>query len=289
MRNSPFLIYFQRIETGFTFLEILVSVLLFSMLLASSANMMFQSFESSLDSEVIIQTEERARSALELLVFELRMLGSGVALGQKDFDISDDTLGDAPLPIFIDSSDDYLHFRINETGKDTYIVGDFIPTWSSRTFTVASSEDIFVGDIVYISDRIAGGDDGLRGEVEAISGTNITLSNDFISSPDASFPSGSTVNRVSEVEYSSPANWGGITRDNGLGALTLVPNSQFSVTYLKSDDTAISLPLSESEITEDLTALDIQVQVRSDRRLKDGTYYSATAQTRVTTRTLFFY
>ena len=54
-------------ENGFTLLEMLVSLLIFSILMGSAASTMFSSFSYSLDAEIIARTEERARSTLDLV------------------------------------------------------------------------------------------------------------------------------------------------------------------------------------------------------------------------------
>ncbi|MCB0333340.1 MAG: prepilin-type N-terminal cleavage/methylation domain-containing protein, partial [Bdellovibrionales bacterium] len=143
-------------ENGFTLLEMLVSLLIFSILMGSAASTMFSSFSYSLDAEIIARTEERARSTLDLLLFDLRMMGCGVAIGQEDFSITDGSLGDAPFPVFTDSTASYIHFRMNETGKDALLTADYTPSSSSLTFSVSSTEDYFEGDVIYLSDKIAG-------------------------------------------------------------------------------------------------------------------------------------
>lgn len=283
MRNS------QLDSSGFTLLELLVGVSVLSVLLAATAQSMFNTMETSLDTEVVTQTEERAKAALDMMVFDLRMLGSGVTAGQSDFSISDSALGDAPLPVLTDSSESYLHFRMNESGDDAVLTADYTPDDDGLSFSVSSTSDLYVGDEVYISDRVAGGDDGLKGEVSAVTSNTVTISADYVASENADFPAGSTLNRVSTIAYNSPSDWSGITRNGGLGAITIVPNSKFTVQYLDSDGAELTPPLSKADILESLLSIEVTVQVQSDRPLKSGTTYTAEASTKVTARNMYFF
>ncbi|MCB0337123.1 MAG: hypothetical protein KDD62_12485 [Bdellovibrionales bacterium] len=273
-------------QAGFTLMDIIVSVGISAMVFGYAAQSLTTTTTQSFDSEVIITTEERARSILDLMLFDLRMLGAGIPFDQEGFSMSGSGTSSVALPILTDSTSSYIHFRVNELGKDTLITSAFAPSGASSSFTVYSTEDLLEDDIIYLSDATTGGSDGLQGQISAISGLTVTLSSGFVYSDSANFPVGSVLNRVTTVEYSSPDDDSGIVRNNGLGDIVISPNSYFSISYKDQDGNALSLPLSESDIEDYLAIIDISVTVNSDRKLKDGTTYTAQADSKVTVRGL---
>lgn len=275
-----------HLDRGVMLLELLVSIGIFSVVFAYAVQSLMGSTERSFDTEIVIKTEEKARSILDLMLFDLRMIGTGIPFDQSDFKISSGgSLGSAALPVITDSTENYLHFRINELGKDTTLTSSFEPD-STSTFGVYSVEDLLEGDLIYLSDETTGGSDGLQGTIGSISGTNVTLLNNFIFSDGATFPVGSLLNRVTTIIYDSTDNDEGITRDNGFGATVLSPNSSFTISYLDALDNEISTPLSSDDIESNLTTIEVTVSVISERTLKNGSSYTAQSSSRVTVRSL---
>ncbi|RMG39206.1 MAG: hypothetical protein D6719_13825 [Candidatus Dadabacteria bacterium] len=271
-------------EQGVTLMEMIVGLLISATLMLSVIDFFTNSTHIALDNDVTMKAEEKARAILDLMVFDLRMIGSGMPLLQPDFDYNDTTLGDAPFAVLSDSDSDTLKFRINESGHSTVLTADFTPSSSNKTFTVLSTDDLYVGDKVYISDALVGGSDGLYGEITSISGNDITLKSDYVASDSASFPAGSEVNRVVTVTYQSPSGSSGITRDSGAGAVSLGPNTWFSVKYYDASGNSMTPPLSDSQRAEDLLTVEVTVTASGDRLLSDGTTYTAQAKQKVVIR-----
>lgn len=271
-------------ERGSFLLEMLVAISISAIIMTSASDMMLNNMQSSLDSEIMMETETKARAILDLMTFDLRMIGAGIPFDQEDFNMSDPDVGAAALPVYTDTTAGYLHFRINELGKDAFLTTSFDPD-SSSTIAVDSVADLAQGDIIYISDQTAGGSDGLQATISSISYPSVTLTN-LIYPDGASFPTGSIINRVMELEYVSSNDDTGIVRNNGYGDVVLTPHSTFTVSYLDLDGNAIALPLTADTIENNLAAIDISVQVTSSKPLRSGTSFTTTSTGRVTIRSL---
>lgn len=268
-------------------------------LLAAATASFFNISRRSLDHLTIATAQERAKSVLSLIAFDLRMIGSGMPLGQPAFTVADATLGDAPLPILTSSTRTRLVYRINENGATTVLYGtEFKPSAALRSFRVFSSKDLEVGDFIYISNMLPGagkdspnigGIHGLRGKITSIgSGSQPTVTIDpaYKTSAGAAFREGSTVERVTDVILDSPSNGTGITRNPETGAVVLAPRSTFSATYLDANGNALTLPLSAAAIANQLSAIRVTVQVTADRPLSGRRGYTAIATETVALRNL---
>lgn len=265
-------------SNGISITETLVSLLLMMTLFGLTMGQFSQVAKGSLDHEIISQAEDQARTLLDMFAYDLRMIGNGLPLGQSDFPIVGGGLGDAPLAILLTSDVDYIEFRINESGKRSYLTEDYDPGVLDLNFEVLSTEDFKIGDQVYLSDMILGDNDGLRGEITNISGDEITIGPGFATVAGSIFEEGSMVTPVSTVIYDSPADWSGVTRDSGNGPVIMVPNSTFVLEYLDETGAAIGLPLSDVEVANDLTAIRLTVSVRSTQAVSTtDNLYTATA------------
>lgn len=273
-------------QSGFTLLELLVVMVIAGGLFSAAMSMFKSTVTGSHDNDMKTRVDEKARSTLDLIVFDLRMLGTGMPLGQADFSAEDADLGDAPLSFLPDSDTERLHFRMNESGKTVLLTAEF--NSSENDVYVTSTEDYSPGDTVYLSDAGAGGRDGLRGEVHSVSGDQVTLHGDYLTSTDADFPVGSWMARVSEVVYESPADWSGITRNNGIsGPILLASNTRFEVEYLDENEGILDPPLSTDEILQQLAAIKVTVRARSARELiSGGAHYIAEFEQTVAMRNL---
>ncbi|RME58022.1 MAG: hypothetical protein D6780_07475 [Candidatus Dadabacteria bacterium] len=271
---------------GGTVLELMVTVLLSSLLLTALYALFFNSTKESLDGEIKIQTEETARAILDMLSFDLRMIGSGMPLTQANFQAGDGDLGTAPYPIFTDTTATYLHFRASEAGESSMLTNDFDTTLGTSTFNVVTGDLFKPGDIIYLANYTVGGSDGLYGVVENVADNSITLEDDYVSSPNAVFETGTVITKVSEIIYNSPDDDSGITRDDGNGEVTLAPNSTFEVEFRDSSGNPIDLPLSASEIINEVASVYITVTVNSQRKLSTGETFQAVAEQLVAIRNL---
>lgn len=273
-----------RRTAGFTVLEMLVGVFLLGVLFLAVSRTFFDTTRRAHDHSVVTHTEESARTLLDFIGYDIRMSGAGMPLGQAAFTTTDLSLGDAPLPILTTVSGSSITLRINETGKNTVLTSDYTPSSSNLTMSVMSTEDLTVGDQIYISDMVRGGAEALRGYVDAKTSSTVTIRSDYVVSPAASFSAGSILTRISDVVYDSPDDWSGITRDNGDGTVTLATNSRFGITYLDGDGNELALPLTAAVIVDQLAAVELQVRVQSRQPLKSGEYYVADARQRIALR-----
>ena len=268
---------------GFSLFEVLVAIFISAILLGNITATLMQTSSHYHDRSVISKTEERAQMLLDLLAYEIRHLGAGMPLGQSDFDISDATLGDASLPILLNATATYVQIKLDEIQTSSTITASYTPSVVDLDFTVESANGFSVGDTVYLSDMIVGGDDGLEGVITNITGNTITIDSGYTASAAASFNAGSSIHRVSTVTFDSLVD---ITRDNGTGAVTLAPNSSFTLTYLDESGTTLALPLTRAIVDDSLASINIQISLDSDSLLKDGTTYTAVAQQQVHLRNL---
>lgn len=275
---------FKSDQCGETLMAIMVSIALGSIVLTAAVSSFLYTSKHNNDVQVLLKAESQARIILDMMVADLRMIGSGMPLGQQDFAIGDATLGTATLPILTDAAAEHASFRINEKGKEAFLSANYTPTASALVFSVDSVADLDVGDTVYLSNMLLGQTAGLMGVIEAVSASSVTIDSAYIASAAASFPIGSTAARVTNVTYDSPSDWSGITRDSELGAVTIYPGSNFSLSYLGSDGAVLALPLTADVIRNDLAAIQISVSVRGFRKMSDNSNYLAQAQQTVAIR-----
>ena len=276
----------MRRQFGFSAIELMASLVIMSTLFVSVTSMFVATTRRSHDNGVIMEADERARELLDLLAYDIRMAGSGMPMGQASFAVGGTGLGDAPLPILLSATASSITLRTNETGKNTVLTTNFTPSSTALTFDVLSVEDLYDGSVIYISDLIRGGTQGLRAVIDSISGNSITIDSGFITSSGTSFSSGCTVTRITDVTYTSTDLTAGITRDNGEGAITLAPKSLFVLSYLDGSGNPITLPLTDTAVSTQLTSINITVQVAARTNLKDGSSYIATVAERVALRNI---
>lgn len=279
-RNIP------SIEGGFSLVELLVSTVISLGLLLSVTSTLFDSMAIGHDNEVIARTNEAARLLLDYMAYDLKMIGSGMPLGQSGFSITDATLGNAALPLMLTSDADDLSIRLNEVGVSTVLTNDYLPSSSSLSFSVISANNLVEGDMVYISDYLVGGTSGMQATIHSVVGTTVTIELGYLTTPGTTFKSGSLVARVSSVAYNSPVDGSGVVRNAGMGNIVLQPKSTFSIEYLDGSGTALALPLTAAIVKDNLYSVRLTVNVQSDKTLKDGSNYSSTASHVIALRNL---
>lgn len=266
-----------RSERGETLLGVLVTLSLAGIVFGAAISSFLSASRHGFDQKIMAATEEQAKVIMDLMSYDIRMMGSGVPLGQTGFLMTDATLGDAPLPILTTSDENTLQFRLNEPGQITVLTASFDPA-STTTFSVFDSDNIYPGDFVYISNMSAGGTAALKATVASVSGNSVTIAAGFTTTPSTVFVSGSIVERVAQVTYDSPAGNGGITRDAGIGPVILSPGSSFSVEYLDGSGTAMVLPLTAATIASSLNSIRLTVNVNGRLTLKSGATFSTQLQ-----------
>lgn len=191
-------------QRGFTLVELLVTVALFGAVMGIVSSEFFFSTRRSLDQKTIAKAQEQARTLLDTISFDIRMAGAGMPIGQTNFAFSQAEVGEAALPITLDSNGESISLLFNQKGINTITTDDVIPD-STRDFPVVDASDFEVGDQICISDITVGQNDGLCGVVEAIAGNTITVADPFNAVPGITLESGSEVHRISTVTYKSLA------------------------------------------------------------------------------------
>jgi len=276
-------------ERGSSLLEMLVGVTILSGLLAGVMSTFSLASKAAYDDQLYSRANEEARISLDTISYDIRMAGSGMPLGQSGFQPGGTGLGDAPLAILTTSNNQSISIRLNELGRDTVLQNSYSPSAANLTFSVLSTQDIYEGDTIYISDAVEGGSKGLRATVTAIAGNTLTIAPGYnVSSGSVSFAAGSTVNRVTTVTYSNAADGSGITRDNGVNVTPIVPASSVSFRYFDRAGVELAPPLTDASIRDVLTGVEVTVAVRSTSPLRNGTFYQTSAQQRVALRNLSF-
>lgn len=273
-------------DTGSSLVELMVGMAMVASISASVIAGFISTSRASHDNRIISRVNEEARTTLDYLTYDLRMIGSGMPLGQSAFAIGGAGLGDAPLPILLDATGTHVRVRINEKGNDMVLSADFTPSAGNTTFSVLTVFDLEAGDTVYFSDHSIGGTGGLKGVVAAINGTNVTLGVGYTATPGLTFKSGTIVSRVTEVIYDSVGVATGIQRNAELGAVTLQPRSTFSLEYLDTAGAVVPLPLTDAAVATNLSRIRVTVTVQSDNQLSTGGTYTATATQTVALRNL---
>ena len=271
-------------QSGVTLIEMLVGMLIGSLVLSTAFAAFLDTTWRGMDLNTIAKTNERARAIVDLMVYDLRMMGSGMPLGQSGFVIGGTGMGTAPYPIFNTVTSTLLSFRMNEKGVSTVLSANNTPSSSALTFSVLSSSNFSVGKTVYISNMPTGGSAGLMGTIASTTATTITLASGYTATATTTFNSGSTVEPVTNMIYTS--NTSGITRNAEFGAVVLAPNSSFTASYLNNSATAMTLPLTNTNIANDLAAISVSVSIRSESKLHNRSYYTALATETVGLRNL---
>lgn len=271
-------------QAGFSIIELLVMFLIAGIVLGNLTTTLMQSTKQYHDRTIIAQTEERASMLLDIMAFELRLAGSGLPMGQEDFAIDDPLLGDAPLPVLLSSGAESISIRADEVGAGTMLRSDFTPGPLSTTITVESITGFEVGDLVYINDMSVGGDAGFQGTITSVSGNSIQFDSAFISTPTATFKSGSLVHPVSTITFSQAG--GAVLRDTGGTPSVLMPNSAFTIEYLDVNGNPLTPPLTALQVRDELSSLGLTVTITSETSLKNGTVYTATANHEIKLRNI---
>lgn len=272
-------------EQGFSIFELLVTMFISALLLGNITTTLISSTSQHHDQKVKALVNEQAQLLSDTLVYEIRMLGAGMPLGQEDFDILDVTLGDAPLPILTGSDNSYLQIRLDEIGTIATVVTDYTPAFTSVNISVDDVSGFNVGDTVYLSNLSVGQKSGLKSTITSISANTIRIDNAYSATPSAVFAIGSKLHKVSDVTYDNSPS--GITRQIGTAtAVVLLPRSSFAITYLDDTGATLTPPLTTTQIRNSLTRIRIVVSVDSELALKHGTTYTSTVSQDIFLRNL---
>lgn len=279
---------------GFTLVEILVSMFVMTLILAGVFSSFSDLTNSSNDLFIRESIHDDSESLLNIIGYELRMIGNGIPFDQENFKVNDnlenslqvevvqDSLNNYPShPLLTDTStSSFIEFRINETGNVYFITANFDPTTSS-VISVSDVTGLLVGDDIYLSNAIRQQDDGMYAKVSAIntSSNEITIESDYYRSIGASFDKGCTIEPVNLVTIGE--SLGNITRNSGFGDIVLAKNASIEFDYLDKDGISLTLPLSESDLLSNLGAIEVSITLESSKKQKVlGTQYDTYSLTK---------
>lgn len=287
----------QIIQKGFSLLEMLVTILISSILLLSVVQGFSYLSRVAGDQKIRTTGQLQAQSVLDMITPELRMLGNGVPFHQANFLIAQETLTDKTVtePILASgTTEDQIRFRLNQTGETYILVSDYDPA-SGATISLTGVNKIYENDEIYITNSTVGLDDGLWGIVDSVntSANTVTLKAGYEYSTSSTFTKGSLLEVVPIITYTSVPEYGGVERDDGNGAVSLVTNGQFKLDFLNSDGDTIVLPLVAStddpfpdSAIQNVRSIRVTVKVRSNEIMSTGENHIATAVQTVGIRNL---
>ncbi|HQH25913.1 MAG TPA: prepilin-type N-terminal cleavage/methylation domain-containing protein [Oligoflexia bacterium] len=277
MQEDRFLLSRAVRDGGFTFLELLVSLLLSGVVVSGLYMQLRTSIERARDHQIRLETFVQAQAVAQTIAAEIRMAGNGVPFDQKNFFIGAPNLSDNTVtePIVVsDTSASKIALRVNEAGEVFLLAASFDPA-SSATISLNDVSLLEENDPIYISNSVVSGDDGLYAQVASVNSASntITIDSDYVASPGAVFAAGSTLEEVPVVTYESVN--GTITRDSGFGPVFLAENGTLTLEYLDIDGNALNLPLQQTDLVNALRSARITITLSSPRKMSTGETYAA--------------
>lgn len=270
-------------QRGFTLVELMVSLVISSFVILGILSAYSHTVAIAFDQKVKLIAKLQADAVLQTIGPELKSLGNGVPFDQPNFQIGEDTLSDVTVtyPLIIaDCTASLVKFRLNESGRTYILTSDFNPA-STSVLPLTSVEGLVAGNIVYITNSVMDGDDGFYGTIASVdSGAlTITLNLTYVASPSSTFATGSLLEAVNVLTYDAPDYATGILRSNGGSSVVMAQNATMTFKYLTETGVEITpLPLTESNLINQLRAIEVTVNVRSSSLLKDGSTYTATVK-----------
>lgn len=273
----------MRDERGLTIIDMLVTLLLTSIVAGSITSLVYQSTNYYNDHRVKSEVEEQARMLLDVISYDVRMIGSGMPLGQSSFQMSDQSLGSAVLPVMVGATSSDLSVRLSEYGNQSVLTSAFDPA-GGTLFNVSDPDRFESGDIVYISNVLLGEGGGVQAEVSNIFSDTIEIAQGAVYSSGITYPAGSEIYQVSNISYSGtqPAMRG----TNGV-LTELHPKASISFVYGDQSGVTLVTPLSRSQIADSLARITVTVTVESDRPLREtGELYTVTMDQTIVLRNM---
>jgi hypothetical protein len=147
-------------DGGFSIVETLLSLLISMTLFAGMTQQYFSISRLNRDLRVKQTADRYARTIVNILGFDLRIVGNGIPFDQPDFQISEDALNlTSPLsnpekkiqPIVLDSvSSTEITLRLSESGEMYVLNSDFTPS-VSLSFVLTDVTGLAANNKIYIS------------------------------------------------------------------------------------------------------------------------------------------
>lgn len=275
-------------QRGASLLEMLVGLVVSTVVVAG----VFLTFRGATgrmtDSNTMLRADERAGEILEMIMADVRLAGSGMPLGQKNFRAGQVGLGDAPLALLTSSSGSSITIRLNDKGRDTVLLNPFDPNVEPRELLVESATHFKKGALVYLTNATIGGDEGFQGRIASVASSSIMLENEHYGSPNTVFEQGTLVSQVSEVTYEWNATTKEVYRLSDGNEYSLGEGVFLHLQYFDSLGNELPLPLSEATIRDELAAVRIGIEVEGSRPLKNRQIYMAEASQLVSLRNFVY-
>lgn len=277
----------MRNQRGDALLQLIVSLGIGSIVLSAAITQWSYTHVFASDLALKNSAQAQAIQVAHLVKHELMGAGSGIPFHSSGFQIGDGSLGTSPLPITV-TSNDSITFRSNITGAIAVLTAEYTPGASSLTFTVDSATDFSVGDTLYISNSLQLGSDGLEGVISSKSSNSITIESTYVATAGAVFSSGSTVERVRTIGYSSDG-WTVSRTDYTTGSTIVVAeNARIEFTYVDDEGTTLNAPLTETQIRDELGGVEVRVRMRGKKPLSDGSLYEEDHSEKVALKNILF-
>ena len=272
-------------QKGFTVVELLVSMLLATVVVAGAIKHYLISAQQARDNQIRVETFLQAQAVVQNIGFELRTVGNGVPFDQANFQIGESSLSDPTVtePINVAATTaSSITFRVNETGTVALLTQDFDPSIDLEV-VLTDVSSLTANDPIYISNSVVAGDDGFYGIIDSVDTGNssATIAAGYVSTPGATFDKGSVFEEVASVVYTSDTLNEQITRNSGFGDIIVAKNAALAFDYLDSSGTSLTLPMAASDLTNSLRAITVTVTVESSKILSNTkeTYTATATQT----------
>ena len=271
---------------GFTLIELLASLALSGILFASAFGFFADVSWRARDTGIHLSTWKEATHVTTLIASEIRLAGAGVPISQTDFTPGTAGLGDKPLGILTTSTASRLTFRTARGGILRTVMSDYAPTTTNLVVTLNSTIGISAGDEIYLSNLSRGGSGALWGTITAVTSTQVTIRNDFIRSSSATFAAGSSLQVVDTLTYENQNRLSGITRTDNATSLVIASNADLRFEYLDRNLTPLPLPLTDSAVQNQLTAIRLTLSLGARQKMKLKQSYSTSITHLVALRNL---
>jgi prepilin-type N-terminal cleavage/methylation domain-containing protein len=271
----------RRGQRGFTLIELLVALGISAVLLLGLVSQFSGASSMSYDQNIKLAANLQVQAILQNIGAELRHLGNGVPFEQPGFAPGEPDLADPTVtePIVVAATTaSKISFRINETGEVHLLTANFSPDTSLVVY-LTDVEELDANDPIYISDAVMSGTDGFYGTIASVdtAAKAVTINAGAIYYAGTTFVTGSILEEVPIVTYTSPADGSGVTRDSGFGSVLMGAGSTLQLEYLTETGIPLPLPLTDAVVTGSLRAIRVTVSMPSSQKLRSGKTYIGSA------------
>jgi type II secretory pathway pseudopilin PulG len=239
-----------KYQKGISLVQLLVTITLASTVITAATTEWVSSQYRALKLQNKTIIRDEAWHILEIILKDIRYCGV-----QLPANLS--TLEPDIFPILPTSDNNTLILRKKLTDNYSMLTTEF--DTSTRVLQILNTP--LFENSRYLSgySGTVGADGGFFGEIEAVSGNNITLKSSFKHSGIPEFPIGTSVQPITEIIYSYNQNKKSLTRtQDGIEAELFAPARIF-FRYLSMNNSEIVLPLNVAKIKTEVATVEVQV------------------------------